>query len=126
MLDAGNFGLDDRIYAAVEQLIALDRKYSSERVRLDTLKVFNDGVIEARTADRIDDYHDTPGNSGNSMLTQDQLYRLILELADTEYKLHVHSVGDKSTNTVLNAVEQAHMQTSGASVLTQFCARFVQ
>jgi len=147
LLDAGNFGLDDQTYAAIsrldktgklplryhgtftlflpkdystaiDQLKELNRKYGSERVRIDTLKIFNDGVIETRTADMFDDYLDTPGNSGGSLLNQELLHQLILDLSEEGFNLHVHSVGNKSTNTLLNAVEQAHDTLSGPPPIT--------
>ena len=147
LLDAGNFGLDDQTYAAVsrldkagklpiryhgsfalflpddystaiDQLKELNKKYGSERVRIDTLKIFHDGVIETRTADMFDDYLDTPGNSGSSLLQQEQLHQLILELSKEKFNLHVHSVGNKSTNTLLNAIEQAHDTLSGPPPIT--------
>ncbi len=137
LLDAGNFGLDEETYAAMSRLDKagrlplryhatytlfvptdydkaidsvkqLNAKYGSDRLRIDTLKIFHDGVIETRTADMFDDYLDTPGNSGASLFTEAQLHDLIIELSNEGINLHVHSVGDQSTNKLLNAVEQAH------------------
>ena len=137
LLDAGNFGIDDETYAAlskldragrlplryhasftlflpqdydtaIDQLKALNLKYGSDRLRIDTLKIFHDGVIETRTADMFDDYLDTPGNSGDSLFSEEQLHDLIIDLSEEKINLHVHSVGDKSTNKILNAIERAH------------------
>jgi len=142
LMDAGNFGLDDETYAAIsrldkagrlplryhgtftlfvpkdydtaiDQVKELNEKYGSDRLRIDTLKIFHDGVIETRTADMFDDYLDTPGNSGASLFSEAQLHDLIVELSKEGINLHVHSVGDKSTNKLLNAVEQAHDTLGG-------------
>ena len=142
VFDGGNFGLDEQILAAVSRLDkagklpvryhgsftlflpqdvdsavarlqSLNDQFGSENVRIDTLKIFHDGVIETRTADMFEDYLDTPGNSGSSLLNQEQIHRLILELSEARLNLHIHSVGNKSTNTILNAVEQAHQTLSG-------------
>ena len=142
LLDAGNFGIDDETYAAlsrldkagrlpvryhgsftlflpqdyetaINQVKTLNKKYGSDRLRIDTLKIFHDGVIETRTADMFDDYLDTPGNSGDSLFSEEQLHELIIELSEEEINLHVHSVGDKSTNKILNAVERAHKTLDG-------------
>ena len=142
LLDAGNFGMDDETYAAmsrldkagrlplryhgtftlavpddydtaVEQVLELNRKYGSDRLRIDTLKIFHDGVIETRTADMFDDYLDTPGNSGASLFSEQQLHDLIIELSNEGINLHMHSVGDQSTNKLLNAVEQVHETLDG-------------
>jgi predicted amidohydrolase YtcJ len=66
----------------------------------------------------FDDYLDTPGNSGSSLLNQDQFHQLILDLSEEGLNLHVHSIGNKSTNTVLNAIEQAHETLSGRPPIT--------
>jgi predicted amidohydrolase YtcJ len=137
LLDAGNFGLDEEIYAelskldgegklplryhgsytlflpddyagAIESVKRLNREYGTDRLRIDTLKIFHDGVIETRTADMFEDYLDTPGNSGDSLFSEQQLHDLIINLDREHINLHVHSVGDRSTNKTLNAVEQVH------------------
>lgn len=142
LLDAGNFGIDDETYAAISRLdkagrlplryhgtftlfvpndydTAIDQvkemnaKYGSDSLRIDTLKIFHDGVIETRTADMFDDYLDTPGNSGASLFSEKQLHDIMIELSKEDINLHVHSVGDKSTNKILNAVEQVHETLGG-------------
>ncbi|ARN72677.1 amidohydrolase [Oceanicoccus sagamiensis] len=136
LFDAGNFGLDDEVYQAVSQLeqqgllplryhgsytlylpqqlptaIAelkrLGERYNSEKIRIDTLKIFYDGVIETRTAHLLEDYIDTPGNRGESLFSEQALYQLLLELDQERINVHIHALGDQSSNTVLNAVEQA-------------------
>ncbi len=141
LLDAGNFGWDDEVYAlisrwdqqgvlplryhgaytlflpddlpnAVAELKRMRRAYGSDRVRIDTLKVFLDGVIETRTADMSEDYLDTPGNSGHSLLNQAQLRQLILDLHAEDLNMHVHTVGNQAIKTMLNAVEEARQSLS--------------
>ena len=133
--DAGNFGWDDEVYSiisrwdkegilplryhgsytlflpkdlpnAVNELKRMRQAYGSDRVRIDTLKVFLDGVIETRTADMSEDYLDTPGNSGQSLLSEAQLIQLILDLHEEDLDMHVHAVGDQAIHNTLNAVEQ--------------------
>jgi hypothetical protein len=139
--DAGNFGWDEEVLAVVSrwdredvlplryhgtytlflpddlpQAIAtmkrMQKAYGSDRVRIDTLKVFLDGVIETRTADMSKDYLDTPGNSGGSLLSQAQLRELILDLNTEDLDVHVHTVGNQAVKTMLNAVEEARESLS--------------
>jgi len=139
--DAGNFGWDDEIYTvisrwdregvlplryhgsytlflpddlpnAVAKLKQMRQTYGSDRVRIDTLKVFLDGVIETRTADMSEDYLDTPGNSGRSLLSQAQLRQLILDLNAEALDMHVHTVGSRAIEMTLNAVEEARKSLS--------------
>ena len=147
LLDAGNFGTDDETYAAIsrmdkagrlplryhgtftlflpndydtaiDQVKEMNAKYGSDRVRIDTLKIFHDGVIETRTADMFDDYLDTPGNSGASLFSEKQLHDIMIDLSTEGINLHVHSVGDKSTNKILNAVEAVHETLGGPPPIT--------
>ena len=46
-----------------------------------------------------------------------ELHDLIVELNKENINLHVHSVGDKSTHKLLNAVEQAHESLGRAPVI---------
>ena len=136
LFDAGNFGWDEEVYSiisrwdkegilplryhgsytlflpkdlptAVAELKRMHQAYGSDRVRIDTLKVFLDGVIETRTAHMSEDYLDTPGNSGQSLLSEAQMRQLILDLHAENLDMHVHAVGDQAIHITLNAVEQA-------------------
>ncbi|MDG1995637.1 MAG: amidohydrolase family protein, partial [Emcibacteraceae bacterium] len=90
VFDGGNFGLDREMYAAisrmdkagtlpvryhgsytlflpddlshaVDTLAQLGQDFNSDNVRIDTLKLFFDGVLETRTAAMSYDYLDAPG-----------------------------------------------------------------
>lgn len=137
LLDAGNFGLDQEVYAAVSELDqqgllpvrfhgsytlfipqdaptavqtlkALGEQYNSENVKIDTLKVFFDGVVDTRTAAMLEDYLDTPGNSGETLLDRRQVHDLIVELDAEGLNFHAHTVGDRATRTLLDGIEDAH------------------
>ena len=139
LLDAGNFGLDEEVYSAVkrldekgalpmryhgaytlflpgqadtalQELQRLAAAYNSENLKIDTLKVFFDGVVETRTAHMLRDYDDTPGNRGGSLFGVDTLTNLVVELDRAGFNLHVHALGDQSSRTVLDAVEAARKQ----------------
>ena len=139
LLDAGNFGLDEKVYSAVKnlddngalpmryhgaytvflpnqaetavaELKRLAATYNSENLTVDTLKIFFDGVVETRTAHMLQDYDDTPGNRGGSLFGVDTLTKLILQVDQAGFNLHVHALGDQSSRTVLDAVEAARKQ----------------
>jgi len=139
LYDAGNFGFDravlDAIAAfekegklplryfgtytlylprdldgAIEELKTLQRDFSTDLITVDTMKVFFDGVIEARTAQMTRDYADTPGNRGQALLSPDQVRDLILEMDEERLHLHFHTVGNQAAKTVLDAVERARQR----------------
>jgi predicted amidohydrolase YtcJ len=146
LLDAGNFGLDREVYAAisrldkqgklpvryhgaytlfvpadlptaVQTLKKLGEDFNSDNVRIDTLKVFFDGVMETRTAALSFDYLDTPGNSGEALLSREEVHQLILELEAEGLNFHAHSVGDRATTTLLDAIGDAHKSLSRAPTI---------
>jgi predicted amidohydrolase YtcJ len=139
LYDAGNFGVDRAVLDAVEgfekegklplryfgtytlylpkdldgaidKLKALQRDFSTDLITVDTMKVFLDGVIETRTAHLTRDYADTPGNSGQALLSRRQVRDLVLEMDKEELNLHFHTVGNQSAKTVLDAVESARQR----------------
>jgi predicted amidohydrolase YtcJ len=134
VFDAGNFGADEAVYAAVSRLDATGRlpqryfgaytlflrrqlpdaiptlkslgeRFNSERVRINTLKIYLDGVVESRTAHLLEDYADTPGNRGGSLLSREELEGLMVELEREGLHLHIHALGDQAVRTSLDAVE---------------------
>ncbi|MGI9222584.1 MAG: amidohydrolase [Woeseiaceae bacterium] len=136
ILDAGNFGMDEEVFAAlvrldeegrlpirvhgsytlflpdeattaVDSLRDLAERYDTANVTIDTLKVFMDGVVDNRTAAMLEDYLDTPGNSGEALLSREQVRDLALELEMESFNMHVHSVGDRATAIVLDGIEAA-------------------
>jgi predicted amidohydrolase YtcJ len=146
LLDAGNFGLDREMYSAlsamdkkqalpvtyhgaytlfvpddaanaVQTLKQLAKDFNGERIRIDTLKIFFDGVLETRTAAISQDYLDTPGNNGEALLSTKQVHDLILELEAEGFNLHVHAVGDRATTTILDAVQNARASLGRAQTI---------
>jgi predicted amidohydrolase YtcJ len=136
LFDAGNFGADEPVYAAVSRLDEsgrlpvryfgaytlflrrqipdairrlkeLGERFNGDRLRIDTLKIYLDGVVESRTAHLIEDYADTPGNRGGSMLSREELKQIILELDREGLNLHVHALGDQAVRNALDSVEDA-------------------
>jgi predicted amidohydrolase YtcJ len=91
-------------------LKALRRDFSTDLITVDTMKVYFDGVIETRTAQMTRDYTDTPGNRGQALLSRDQVRGLILAMDKEGLHLHFHAVGNQSTKTILDAVEDARQR----------------
>lgn len=104
--------LPSNLPTAVKTLKQLGEDFNSDNVRIDTLKVFFDGVLETRTAALSNDYLDTPSNSGEALLSREQVHSLILELEAEGLNLHIHSVGDRGTTTLLDAIQDAHNSLS--------------
>jgi len=103
----------------VERLVEM-RRLGSRRVRPDTVKLFLDGVIEARTAALLEPYLDpragAPGPSPSRGLprwTDEELSALVTRLDREGFQVHMHAIGDAAIRMGLDAVEAAR-QANGA------------
>ena len=138
LYDAGNSGMGGGIYEAVAELDregrlpiryegsyhvilpnqfdqALDTlkrwqaDYGGGRLNINTLKIHFDGMSEIGTSGVMEPFIDSSNdNRGGIIMSEAALRDLILELEQDAINLHIHSMGDRSTHTILNAVEAAN------------------
>lgn len=77
-------------------------KYKTDRLTVNTIKLFADGALGSRGALMIDEYSDDPGNSGLQIASQDY-YDKICQLAyDNNYAVATHCIGDSANRLILN------------------------
>ncbi len=77
-------------------------KYKTDRLNVNTIKLFADGALGSRGALMIEDYSDDPGNSGLQIADQDY-YDGICQLAyDNNYAVATHCIGDSANRLMLN------------------------
>ncbi|MEH6557312.1 MAG: amidohydrolase [Oceanicoccus sp.] len=134
--DAGNFDMDDPVYAqvatldkagllplryegsyhiwnpaqidtAVYELLQLREKYTTNKLKFNTIKIHFDGVAEILTAGMLEPYETDAQNSGGILFTKERLKALMLELDQADINLHMHVVGDRATRTALDAWQLA-------------------
>ena len=138
LYDAGNSGMGGGIYEAVAELDregrlpiryegsyhvilpnqfdqALDTlkrwqaDYGGGRLNINTLKIHFDGMSEIGTSGVMEPFIDSSNdNRGGIIMSEAALRDLILELEQDAINLHIHSMGDRSTHTILNAVDAAN------------------
>ncbi len=142
MMDAGTFGWGDLVYAslaemeragnlplryegsyhiyspeqlevAVDEVLRMRREFGGELLTFNTIKIHLDGVNEINTAGVLEDFANEPGNRGGILFDTDQLITLMNQMAEHNINLHMHSVGDRTTRTVLDAVEQLREARGG-------------
>jgi predicted amidohydrolase YtcJ len=70
-----------------------------------TLKIPDDGTVEGRTAAMFEDYQGEPGNSGETVFTEEQLVVMISGAAARDMDVHVHALGERAIHETLNAIE---------------------
>ena len=105
-----------RIHAAPDLLGDLDQveiwreKYRSEKLRIEMLKQFLDGVSTTHTALVMEEYNDAPGNFGISLNDVEAIKKAIPDAHRRGFSIKLHSCGDQSARMALdyyeNAIEQ--------------------
>ena len=108
-----NNELTVRIHAAPDLLGDLDQveewreKYRSEKLRVEHLKQFLDGVSTTHTALVLEEYADAPGNYGISLNDTEAIRKAIPEAHRRGFSVKLHSCGDKSARMGLDYYEEA-------------------
>ena len=85
----------------------LRTRFSSARVRPTAVKLFVDGVIEARTAALLAPYLDRRGDAGKPIYDASALKDLAVALDRDRFQIHVHAIGDRAIRMALDAFAYA-------------------
>jgi predicted amidohydrolase YtcJ len=90
------------------QFVEWRTKYQGKRLRTTAVKIFEDGVIETRTAAVLKPYLGTPRDErGWLNLEPEMLKPLAAELDRLGFQIHIHAIGDRAIQTSLDALEFA-------------------
>ena len=92
---------------AVNILADAERRHRSPKVRVNTLKIFVDGVTEAHTSAYLAPYDDRPETLGPLASTEEDMRRWIVEADAAGLMCHFHALGDRAVRVALDAVEAA-------------------
>ncbi len=93
--------------AQISHLKELRQKYQGTRLRANAVKIFADGVIEARTAAVLEPYLDKLGDLGKANLEPQAFNELVTALDREGFQVHVHAIGDRAIRMALDAFESA-------------------
>jgi predicted amidohydrolase YtcJ len=106
-------GLTVRIHAApnlfgdLDAVLAWQKKYSSDKLRVNMVKQFLDGVSTTHTALLLADYADAPGDRGSSLCKLDAVAKAVPEAHRRGLSVKLHSCGDASLRLALDCYENA-------------------
>lgn len=110
--------MDDKEQIKKLKEMYVDNYYEDKcSLRINEIKVYSDGLLESTTAAMLKPYVkdlELPGlsaNIGMNYFTQDRLQNYIEQLQsfghDKGFDFHIHAIGDRGVNEVLNAIENA-------------------
>jgi predicted amidohydrolase YtcJ len=105
----------------VEILSGAEKKYRSPKVRVNTLKMFVDGVTEAHTSAYLEPYHDKPESDGPLASSKEDLFRWTQETDAAGLICHFHALGDRAVQVALDAVEAARVANGDSGVIHAIC-----
>lgn len=81
--------------------------FGNDFVKLNAIKVKMDGIPALGTACMRRNYKHMPETSGSTTITAEEMTEIALRAAKYHWQLGVHSIGDKATDIVLAAFEEA-------------------
>ena len=97
----------EQYLTAVDTADLWRKELRGERYHYNTLKIPDDGTVEGRTAAMFEDYQGEPGNSGETVFTEEQMTHMITDAASRNMDVHVHALGERAIHETLNAIESA-------------------
>jgi hypothetical protein len=80
---------------------------TGNRLAVNTVKLYADGVIEARTAALLAPYLDRPGDRGPLNYEPEDLAARITAFDRDGFQIHVHAIGDRAIRVTLDALARA-------------------
>ncbi|HNP36284.1 MAG TPA: amidohydrolase [Woeseiaceae bacterium] len=86
-----------------------------------TLKIPADGTVEGRTAAMFEDYQGEPGNSGETVFSEQQLTEMVTGAAALDMDVHIHAIGERTVHEALDAIEAARQAVPGTGSRFTIC-----
>jgi len=97
----------DDVATAVERAGTWRDTIKGENYHYRVLKIMQDGTVEGRTAAMFEDYQGEPGNSGESVYTEEEMAEMVVGAAGEDIDVHIHALGERAVHEALNAIEAA-------------------
>ncbi len=102
---------DDADDDLIDALLERRARGTIGRLRIRGAKLFQDGVVESKTAAMLDAYRDADGTVteafGVSLIEPERLRRIVRLLDRHRFQVHLHAIGDRAVRESLDALEGA-------------------
>ncbi len=106
---------------ALKELKRFNREYNTEHLKVHTLKIFMDGTQKIHTAAMVTPYEDTH-ETGFTTFDAEGLAEVLKQLNDMGMDFHAHTVGERASRIVLDAVELAKKELGDSFRVRVTCA----
>ena len=94
----------------LEELKRFRREYNSEHLKVHTMKALQDGTWRIHTATMTEPYEDTHTMDASTAFSKEELAELLIKFNEEDLDMHLHTVGDLASRTVLDGVELARKE----------------
>lgn len=111
----------EEVDVAVERAVGWRDTLKGDNYHYRFLKIMQDGTVEGRTAAMFEDYQGEPGNSGESVFTEEEMAKMIVGAAAENIDVHVHALGERAIHETLNAIEVARNEYPDSSTRYAIC-----
>ena len=105
----------------LEELKRFRSEYNTEHLRVRTMKIFMDGTQKIHTAAMVTPYVDVK-TLGTTAFSAEGIAKLLKELNDADLDLHLHTVGERASRTVLDGMEMAKKEMGDSLKVRVTCA----
>ena len=105
----------------LEEVKRFHREYDSDHLKVHTMKIFMDGTQKIHTAAMVTPYVDV-GTTGATAFSAEGIAELLKNLNDANLDLHLHTVGERASRTVLDGVEMAKRSLGDSLKVRVTCA----
>ncbi len=89
----------------IPELLELSRACRGRQLRVETAKIFLDGVVDSHTAFLLDSYIDRPGFRGEPLWEAEEFKRTAAALDQEGIQIHIHAIGDAAVRMALDGLE---------------------
>lgn len=94
--------IDERLNQIMEYR-ARAQEIGNEHYKLNTIKLFIDGVLECHTAFLREPYEDCPDTCGEPLWTQERLNEVVAKAEANGFQVHMHTIGDGAIGMAIEA-----------------------
>ena len=105
----------------LKELKRFQREFNTEHLKVHTMKIFMDGTQKIHTAAMVKPYADI-GTTGATAFSAEGIAKVLKDLNEANLDLHLHTVGERASRTVLDGVELAKKEMGDSLKVRVTCA----
>ena len=99
-----------RMYVAFDEFPSFSMRtgFGNEKIKYGFYKIYMDGSLGSRGAAIYEPYCDSPGENGFLLHSREEMEALVQKAYEQDIQLGIHSIGDRSAEIIISAMEKAY------------------